>query len=77
MVIVCTSDVGTMNDPRSIYTVAISEGKFVDVMCVEKTHLLYAMQNEDGSTVFDSDRNSVPDFPIDESEVIAFVASAT
>lgn len=59
---------------RTIYTVKLSDNRFVDVMHKVNANedLMYVMQNEDGTCVFDLDLNTF-DTPIDENNIIAFV----
>lgn len=59
---------------RTIYTVKLSDNRFVDVMRKRNNNedLLYVMQNEDGTCVFDLEANTF-EIAIDESAIIAFV----
>lgn len=63
------SIVGKTEDPdetRVFYTLELPGSKFVDVMCVYKPaeggKFAYIMQNHDGSTVYDSDGTTHPDY---------------
>lgn len=49
---------------KKIYTVAIQDGKCVDVCIVESVGLIYIMQNADGSLVHDAENpdNTYPDY---------------
>lgn len=55
-----------------IYSVSLSPARTVDVKVLEKTGLMYIMQNEDGSTVYNQ-KESCPGYGYDEEEVIALV----
>lgn len=53
---------------RMVYTIQLEEDRFIDVVIAGE--LKYVMQNHDGSTVFDSQRNSYPGYSYDENMAI-------
>lgn len=53
---------------RMVYTIRLEEDRFIDVVIAGE--LKYVMQNEDGSTVFDSERNSYPEYLYDKGMAI-------
>lgn len=58
------------DDSRVYYTIEVSNGKFVDVMCIvdsDGSISPYVMDTGDGGQVYDSDNNSFADFVFDES----------
>lgn len=64
------------NEGQSMfYTVALEPGFLVDVKACYETGLVYVMQNEDGSTVYEADcpEHTFPDFKFDEEEVVRFI----
>lgn len=55
---------------RVFYTVQLDDTHFVDVMISEESEVVYAMQNEDGSTVYDSEGNTDSFFLYSEVEAL-------
>lgn len=60
---------------KKIYTVAIQDGKCVDVCIVESVWLIYIMQNADGSLVHDAKNpdNTYPDYYFNTQKVLSLV----
>ena len=60
---------------KKIYTVAIQDGKCVDVGIIESVGLIYIMQNADGSLMYDIENpdNTYPDYYLNTQEVLALV----
>ena len=57
---------------KSIHTIKVANDRFVDVMWNKITGLMYVMQNDDGSVMFDNQGNTI-EGNIDEDSVIAFL----
>lgn len=68
-------DSSKIDKQNTIYTVALEPGFAVDVKVNSETGLVYVMQNEDGTTVYDQvfSENTFPDYEYDEEAVVRFV----
>lgn len=56
---------------RIFYSVEIEDGRFVDIMISEESHSIYAMQNEDGSVIYERNGQTMPGYMYDEKAAIA------
>jgi len=59
------------NLKRVFYTVEIEDGRFVDIMVSEESRVIYAMQNEDGSVIYERNGQKIPGYMYDEKRAIA------
>lgn len=67
-----------IDNENKLYAVALEEGFLVDVKVNVQTGLIYIMQNEDGSTVYNQAfaDYTFPNYEYDEHAVIDFIKSA-
>lgn len=67
-----------INGGATIFSVELAEDRFVDVKVCKDGGLVYVMQNEDGSSVYDGDwpYGTYPGLEYDENAVLRLVKEA-
>lgn len=71
----CEESNSTPKARRVFYTVELDKGYYIDVMIAEDIKIVYVMQNDDGSTVYDNEQ-TYPEFSYDENEAILLAKQA-
>ena len=54
---------------RTFFTVQLDSIHFVDIMIAEESNIIYSMENEDGTVVYDDEGHTCKDFAWDWNEV--------
>lgn len=73
MKIICEMDAsGPLDGKKTIYTVELESGKYIDVMFCAGSGLLYVMESADGGQVY-NDAGETVKHEFDEAKIIAFV----
>lgn len=75
MKVVSCADVGKDPEKERVFTVELEKARYVDIKYIPRTGLVYIMQNEDGSEVYDPENWGVtyPDYNLDENKVLEVV----
>lgn len=63
---------GPLDGEKTVYSVEVADGTFVDVMHVQNTGLIYIMQSDDGEEIYGNSSDSM----YCKDEVIALVETA-
>lgn len=61
---------------RVFYTIALDDTHYVDIMISEESAVIYSMQNEDGTTVYDNNSSTYEDFDYDEQKAFDLAVAA-
>lgn len=79
MKILSCTDVGKGPEKERIYTVELEKTRYVDIKFIPRSGLIYIMQNEDGSEVYDPENwgATYPDYSFDENKVLETVRSSS
>lgn len=67
-----TNASGPLDGEKTIYTVELETGKYIDIMLCAGSGLLYAMENADGGEVY-NDAGETVKHEFDEAKIISFV----
>lgn len=74
MKIVSCTDIGEGPEEERIYTAELEKSRYVDVKFISRTGLIYVMQNEDGSEVYNPENGAThPDYGFGKDEVLKMV----